>query len=400
MVAGCVILFPLFMSGTVYAMPRMSPPVMATAAAAVVVVVGGLAWQLACRPGAGAVSVIRLAAVGLAGTVLVSLVPDGTGYLAIFIALIGLGMDLPPVLATVSGLVILAATNLSMVVFVRAPVATVVGNDVGGAFLLSVGMFIRATRMSQARARAAQARAEELLARLQAAQAAQAEAAVLTERTRLAREVHDILAHSLSGLVLALDTAELLGRRVDDRVADPRTVAKILDQVARAQRIARDGLADTRRAVSALRGEELPGPALLGRLVQDTSEATGIRAALTVEGTRRQLPPEVGLAVYRTAQEALVNSAKYAGPDGRAELRLAYAADGVRLEIEDIRSPGQEPPRPGNLTFGGYGLTGIRERAELLGGELTAGPTTDGFRVSLRLPACEKAAVPQEAGAV
>ena len=160
-----------------------------------------------------------------------------------------------------------------------------IGNNVGAAFLFTVGLFTRSTRVSQARARAAQARAEGLLAELRASQAAQAEAAALTERTRLAREIHDILAHSLSGLVLALDTAELLARRggagtergrhpgraLPGARPDTDTVALMLGQVNRAQRIAREGLADTRRAISALRGDELPGPALLDRLVRQTS---------------------------------------------------------------------------------------------------------------------------------
>jgi signal transduction histidine kinase len=251
-----------------------------------------------------------------------------------------------------------------------------------------VGLSVRSNRASQATARAAQARAEGLLAELRASQAAQAEAAALTERTRLAREIHDILAHSLSGLVLALDTAELLARRgtADPHAPDAETVAKMLGQVNRAQRIAREGLADTRRAVSALRGDELPGPALLDRLVRDTSEATGSHAELTVAGDPRPLSPEVGLALYRTAQEALINTAKYAGRGGRAELNLTYGTGGIELSIEDTRAPDAVPPYPGGLTFGGYGLTGMRERAELLGGTLSAGPTEQGFQVLLWLP--------------
>ena len=251
------------------------------------------------------------------------------------------------------------------------------------AFLFSIGVFTRSTRVSQARARAAQDRAEQLLAQLRAAQNAQAQAVILTERTRLAREVHDILAHSMSGLVLALDAAELLGRRAD---AEPGTQQQILQQVARAQRIARDGLAGTRQAIAALRGDELPGPALLDRLVKDTSETAGIHAALTVTGEPRPLSPEAGLALYRTAQEALINSAKYAGRGGTAEVRLAYTRDDVALEVEDVRAPGADAPGPAGLTFGGYGLAGMRERAELLGGDLTAGPTAAGFLVALRLP--------------
>ena len=109
----------------------------------------------------------------------------------------------------------------------------------------------------------------------------------------------------------------------------------MMEQVGRAQRIARDGLADTRRAISALRGDELPGPALLDRLVRDAAAATGVAATLSVTGPQRPLPPEVGLALYRTAQEALTNTAKYAGQGARAELRLGYADEAVELVIED-----------------------------------------------------------------
>ena len=318
---------------------------------------------------------------------LIGLLPEAGGYLVVFVVLIGLGMELPPVSAILAALVIFAAANLAFLLGPRMSLTNVVSNDVGAAFLFMVGVFARSMRVSQARAHAAQARAEDLVAQLRASQAAQAQAAALTERTRLAREIHDILAHSLAGLVLALDTAELLGRRGQSpHDVDADTVAKILGQVTRAQRIAREGLADTRRAISALRGDELPGPALLDRLVRDTSEATGIHAALTVVGEQRPLSPEVGLALYRTAQEALINTAKYAGRDGRAELRCTYGTDDVELAIEDARSADAPPPGPVPLTFGGYGLTGMRERAELLGGKLTAGPTDEGFRVLLWLP--------------
>ncbi|MGH3168903.1 MAG: sensor histidine kinase, partial [Trebonia sp.] len=337
----------------------------------------GLTWL--SRDGTTAV---MLTAAGLAGVVLVGLLPNSASYLIIDIALLAIGIDLPLVTAFTCAAVIFVAANIAILTAAQLGVANLVSNDVGGAFLFSIGVFARYARMSQARA-------ERLLAQLQAAQGAQAKAAILTERTRLAREVHDILAHSLSGLVLALDTAELLGRRGE---ASPESQAKILEQVARAQRIARDGLADTRRAVSALRGDELPGPALLERLVRDTSETAGIHAALTVSGASRPLPPEIGLALYRTAQEALINSVKYAGRGATANVRLGYGADWVTLKIEDFRATGTRSslaaaPVASGLTFGGYGLAGMRERAELLGGDLTAGPTESGFRVRLRLPA-------------
>ena len=391
--SACAVIVVLVILSTVGGMIGKSPLVIAASAAALAVSVFGLAWVIVIGTETTAQTVAALTVIGLSGAVQVAFLPEEGGYLIVFVALIGMGMELPPRFALGAGLVVLAAANLSFLVFARISPGNVIGNDVGAAFLFTVGLFTRATRVSQARARAAQARAEGLLAELRASQAAQAEAAALTERTRLAREIHDILAHSLSGLVLALDTAELLARRgsagtdgADPGAAGAGTVADMLGQVQRAQRIAREGLADTRRAISALRGDELPGPALLDRLVRDTSEATGIQAELTVTGDPRPLAPEVGLALYRTAQEALINTAKYAGRGGRATLSLDYRPDRIELTVEDARAPGAAPPSAGGLTFGGYGLTGMRERAELLGGKLTAGPTDQGFQVRLRLP--------------
>lgn len=385
---ACVIIIVFVTIGAVGGMLSQSAPGIAASAAALVVSVAGLTWVVLIGTETSAQTFIALTAVGLAGAVQVSLLPNEAGYLIVFVALIGMGMDLPPRLSLAAGLIVFAAANLAFLLAARLSLGNTLGNDVGAIFLFTVGLFTRATRESQARARAAQARAEGLLAELRASQAAQAEAAALTERTRLAREIHDILAHSLSGLVLALDTAELLGRRgsADPGAPGADTVATMLGQVNRAQRIAREGLADTRRAISALRGDELPGPALLDRLVTDTSEATGIQADLAVTGEPRPLAPEVGLALYRTAQEALINTAKYAGRGGRAGLSLTYRPGDVELAIEDARAPDAAPPRPGGLTFGGYGLTGMRERAELLGGRLTAGPTEQGFQVLLWLP--------------
>ncbi len=382
--SACAVIVVLVILSTVGGLIGRSPLVITASAVALAVSVAGLAWVIVIGTRTTAQTVAALTAIGLSGAVQVALLPEEGGYLIVFVALIGMGMELPPRHALGAGLFVLAAANLSFLVFARISPANLIGNDVGAAFLFTVGLFTRATRVSQARARAAQARAEGLLAELRASQAAQAEAAALTERTRLAREIHDILAHSLSGLVLALDTAELLGRR--GGADQDGTVAGMLGQVQRAQRIAREGLADTRRAISALRGDELPGPALLDRLVRDTSEATGIRAELTVTGAPRPLAPEVGLALYRTAQEALINTAKYAGRGGRAGLGLTYRPGDIELVVEDVRAPGAAAPSAGGLTFGGYGLTGMRERAELLGGRLTAGPTEHGFQVRLRLP--------------
>jgi signal transduction histidine kinase len=355
----------------------------ALGAATLLVLDGGVAWMAAVRARSQTQDLAVLTAIGLAGAVLLSK-GAGEGSAVVFLALAGLGMLVSPLPALITGLVIFAAANLAFLAGGATTLSSGVSQDIGAAFVFAIGAFARSSRISQDRARAAQARAEDLLAQLGASQAAQTEAAALTERARLAREIHDILAHALSGLVLSLDSMELLGRQGR---ADADTMARMQEQVARAQRTARDGLANTRRAIAALRGDELPGPALLDRLVRETAEATGIKASLTVTGDHRPLPPEIGLALYRTAQEALTNTGKYAGPDGSAEVQLSYHDHDVELVVEDARSDRGLEPAPAGLTFGGYGLTGMRERAELLGGRLTAGPTDTGFRVALWLPA-------------
>jgi signal transduction histidine kinase len=361
-----------------------SAAVIAGATAALAVAALGTAatytrWHWAAGPG-----VLALAVVGLAGAVLAALLPNTAGFVIAYLALAGLGMRLPPrpVPALAAGLVVFAALNIGLL---TAPVsvANLLSLDIGAAFVFAVGAFARSAQVAQEQARAAQARAEDLLAKLRASQAAQAQAAALTERARLAREIHDVLAHALAGLVLALDTMELLGKQGD---AGPGTLARMLEQVTRGQRIAREGLADTKRAVAALRGDELPGPGLLDRLVRDTAAATGIVAEFSLVGIERALPPEVGLTIYRTAQEALTNTAKHAGRGARAEVRLTYRENTVELVIDDTR-PENAPDARDGLTFGGYGLTGMRERAELLGGNLTAGPAGPGFQVRLQLPA-------------
>jgi signal transduction histidine kinase len=370
-------------------------------AAAVTLTVGAAATAFVTLIGSDtlAVDLAALVAVGLAGVVLAGLLPDTPGFVLVYLALAGIAMRAPPAPAVVTGLVILGVLDLAYLLSGKIPVnglsvSGLVSQDIGAAFVFAVGAFTRSARIARDEATQARARAEDLLGQLQASQAAQAEAVALTERARLAREIHDILAHALSGLVLSLDTMELLGRQGD---AGPATMERMMEQISRAQRIARDGLADTRRAVSALRGDELPGPALLDRLVRDAAAATGVRATLRVTGPERPLPPEVGLALYRTAQEALTNTAKYAGQGAAAELRLGYGDDGVELVIEDSRRKAPAVPAAG-LTFGGYGLTGMRERAELLGGSLTAGPTDAGFSVRLWLPARTWPVVPAEAG--
>ena len=216
----------------------------------------------------------------------------------------------------------------------------------------------------------ARGNAHRLLAQERAARAAEAESAALAERARIAREIHDVLAHSLSAQLVHLEAARLLIERDADR-------QQILDRVVAARGMARDGLAETRQALSALRGELTPLEDFLAHLV----DTTGTDAEVTITGERRALPAEVSQAVRRVAQEALTNARKHA-PGAGVRVRLDYGAREVMLDVRDSGGP------PGELTAtgGGYGLLGMRERAELLGGSLRADPGEEGFVVTLKVP--------------
>lgn len=209
----------------------------------------------------------------------------------------------------------------------------------------------------------------------EATRRAEAANAVLAERSHLAREIHDILAHSLSAQIVHLEGARLLLARDGDR-------AQALDRVERARNLARSGLEETRRALATLRGE-IPQPKeVIQELAEEFHASTGRPCDVHVTGAPRELPPQAGLAVVRTAQEALTNVRKHA-PGARAHVALRYLAGRVELEVTDTggTEPVEEPDG------GGYGLVGMRERAELIDGTLVTGPDGKGFRVSLSVPA-------------
>jgi signal transduction histidine kinase len=202
----------------------------------------------------------------------------------------------------------------------------------------------------------------------------QAKAATLAERSRVAREIHDVLAHSLSALSVQLETAAALLEK--DRAADAAVV------VDRAGRLARDGLTETRRAVSALRGDPLPLPELVTELVAGYRTDLDVAASVSLDGQTRAVSPETGLALFRAAQEALTNVRKHA-PGSAVRVHLEYRADEVRLTVANSGAAG--PPASGLSS--GYGLTGLRERAELAGGTVEAGPSPGGWLVDVRMPA-------------
>ncbi|MGD3110313.1 sensor histidine kinase [Streptomyces sp. YGL11-2] len=220
----------------------------------------------------------------------------------------------------------------------------------------------------------ARGNAQRLLAQERAARKAEAETAALAERGRIAREIHDVLAHSLSAQLVHLEAARLMIQRSTDLESDRE---QLLERVVACRGMAREGLDGTREALSALRGEMVSVEDFLGRL------AAAEGAQLDVVGERRTLPAEAGLAVRRVAQEALTNVRKHA-PGARVTVQLEYAESHVGLVVRNSGGRG----KPGELarSGSGYGLLGMRERAELLGGTLESGPDEEGFVVRLWVP--------------
>jgi len=305
----------------------------------------------------------------LSAASLVGLQPDGPGFLGVFPAIGAAAMRIPTRLSAVVVGVALAALAVAWGLRGNHPVDGVVLNELA---VLAVYFLSRFARRYRERTE----EAERLIIELEASRAAQAQAAASAERQRLAREMHDVLAHSLSGLVLNLEGARLLAARDS---AEPEIKAAI----DRAHRLAKTGLQEARRAIGMLRDDDLPGPQALGALAEQFQDDTGVACTFDVTGAERDLGSDGRLTLYRVAQEALTNARKHARPE-RVELHLAYEAAGTRLTVEDVAADGERPPA-GEGT--GYGLTGMRERAALLGASLEAGPTASGFRVELWVPA-------------
>lgn len=227
-------------------------------------------------------------------------------------------------------------------------------------------------------------RAEEAELRLADAERAREEhtrAAALAERANAAREIHDILAHSLGALVLQLDALDAV---LDTETPDHGRAAELL---ARARALAVDGLSEARQAVGALRTDmpRLTGtPPLIDGLRQLVE--TGVHGtSLEVSGAPRAIAAEGAVALRRTAQEGLANAAKHA-PGTAPKVQLAFLPAEVVLTVSDTGGTGNGAPGSLAHTGGGYGIEGLRERAELLGGTLTAGPRGAGWHVTIRVP--------------
>jgi len=200
--------------------------------------------------------------------------------------------------------------------------------------------------------------------------------AVADERERIARELHDIVGHCVTVMVVQAGAAENLLER------DPRRASEPLQAI---QDTGREAVAELRRMLGLLRGEHAtpaltpqPGTAELDELVAQMG-AAGLPVRLDVQGAPRPLPPGIELAGYRIVQEALTNALKHAGA-ASATVSLRYGARALEIEVVD-------DGHGGSVNGRGHGLIGMRERATLYGGELDAGAAPQGgFRVRARLP--------------
>ena len=338
--------------------------------------VGGLC-ALLVRSAASWILLPVLVLLMVSSAALVWLQPNGAGAVGLLMA-VGISARIIPgrtsvALLTASLVFLLVAEGFSHNLRHQGPLELLI-NVLPLAAIYMIVLFGRRIRVQEAQT-------EQLLLQLEESRGAELRAAALAERQRLARDMHDVLAHSLSGLLLQLEGARLLA------VSDPAD-ERLAGTIDRAHELAKNGLDEARRAIGMLRDEELPGPDRLTALAEAFQADTGVPCSFTATGPSRELASAVRLALYRVTQEALTNVRKHAHPD-RVEVRLEYLPDEVTLVVQDYAaaSPAVASAPAAPAASGGYGLTGMKERAELLGGSLTAGPAASGFCVRLRVPA-------------
>jgi signal transduction histidine kinase len=242
------------------------------------------------------------------------------------------------------------------------------------AFCWALGEFVGARR-------AYQAEVEQRLSLLEVERDHQARMAVAAERARIARELHDVVAHAVSVIVVQADGAAYAVRSQPDLAE--RAVQTI-------SATGREALTELRRLLGVLRSEEAAGELTPQPGTQSLSElaervrAVGLPVRLEIVGDVDDLPAGVGLGIYRIVQEGLTNSIKHAGPGTKAVVRVERAGDQVMLDISD---DGRPAVRSLVGVSGGNGLIGMRERALVFGGSLDAGPRPGGgWQVLARLP--------------
>jgi signal transduction histidine kinase len=276
-------------------------------------------------------------------------------------------------LAAAASLGLLAAATPILVAVVQDPMEVATGIWVVAiAFVWVVGRAV--------------ARQERLVVELEGTRRQLAQQALLAERRRIARDVHDFVGHGLAGVMLQVTSARHVLRRDADAAEDA---------LRSAEEVGRRSMQELRRTVTLLRRDDeanaaapVPIASEIPALV-DEARAGGLAVELQTRGDLSRIPPGVGLALYRIAQEALANAARHA-PRARTMLGLELTSGRVALVAETsgpvVAGSTSDRERPH------YGLVGMQERATALGGEFAAGPTSDGWRVRCELPVEDEAA--------
>jgi len=324
---------------------------------------GWIGWMASRRLRApGRITWCFLALLAASGGALAAFAPNAITFMAVAGLGAGIAFEALPALAVGAiGVGALAVASAA----VSAPAVLIAE----GAVSVIVGLMVGASRRQYVE-RTVQA--EQLLAERIRADAERDRAAALAERNRIGREVHDVLAHSLGALSVQLDAADALLENGDD-------AARARQLVQGARRLAVQGLEETRQAVHALRDE----PVALAE--QLSSLAARESAELTVTGAPRPLAADAGLALYRAAQEALTNARKHA-PGAPVSLRLDFDPKSTTLRVTNGLCPDTNTANELQTTGGGFGLQGMRERIELLGGQVIAEPSPRGWTVQVAVP--------------
>lgn len=321
------------------------------------------AWLATLSVGAPSlITWLALAALSGVGGAVGGLAPVGIAFPAVAVIAAATLVD---ALATAT-IAVLGIVSLTLTVLIAGSPHSIIVEGV----LAIAAAVLGGARRRQYQDRVAQA--EALLAERLRADAERDRAAALAERNRIGREVHDVLAHSLGALSVQLEAADALLATVGPQ-------AQVRELVQRARRLAVDGLIETRKAVHALRDEPVALSEQLAALAATDS------ATLSIVGTERRLAAETELALYRAAQEALTNARKHA-PGAPVTLRLDYRPNATVLTVANGACTNGHEVRPLSTTGAGAGLRGMRERIEVLGGNLSAEPDGHGWTVRAAVP--------------
>jgi signal transduction histidine kinase len=338
---GVTIMLVVFALGVVYQPPRQ-----------------GRGWQ--------ALTVTDLLCVGSAGVALAALQPQAASELPASAAVFMAAISLPP--RAVAAVAVPVTVGLGIAIGQVSDAQTVTASVLFCGVLVVVGALVRNSWNSEDRT-------ELLLAELQEARDDQARLATAAERARIAGELHDVLAHSLSGLSIQLEGA----RKLASNEGSSDELRSVLN---RSSALAKEGLVEARRAVSALRDEDLTTIERLPELLERCQRDLSLSVSLAVEGVARPVPAEVDLTLYQAVGEALTNVSRHA-PGAAACVLVEWMPTEVHLRVVDQGGATGSPAVDG----GGWGLFGMRQRVARLGGRVVAGPDGSGWSVDIVVPA-------------